>query len=134
MLSDVAIELEDSTLKSPFAGRVVQRMLDEGAMASSLAPVLRIIEDSLEVRIGIPLKMAAGLKVESVAEILINGTTHQATVHSKLAEVDLTTRTQLVVFRLNEGSWGYRNRCAYQCPLPGSPLNGPARLLVTQPP
>jgi len=72
MLAGVKLDLEDSTLRAPFAGRIAARFIDEGTVVMPQTPVLRLVEDdALEARIGLPADVAASLEP---------GTEHDVTV------------------------------------------------------
>ncbi|MFT5091915.1 MAG: multidrug efflux pump subunit AcrA (membrane-fusion protein) [Planctomycetaceae bacterium] len=105
MLADIAIEIEDSTLKSPFAGQIAERLVDEGAILSPSTPVLRIVETGVvEARIGLPARVAARLKVGMHQSVRIDGLQFSTSVHALSPEVDLVTRTRLVILRFPAGT------------------------------
>jgi multidrug efflux pump subunit AcrA (membrane-fusion protein) len=105
MLADIGIEIEDSTLKSPFAGQVSERLVDEGAILSLATPVLRVVETGVvEARIGLPTGVAARLKVGMPQSVLVDGQRFTTNVHALSPEVDLATRTRLVILRFLEGA------------------------------
>ncbi len=105
MLADIGIEIEDSTLKSPFAGQVSERLVDEGAILSLAKPVLRVVETGVvEARIGLPTGVAARLKVGMPQSVLVDGQRFTTNVHALSPEVDLATRTRLVILRFPEGA------------------------------
>lgn len=105
MLADIAIEIEDSTLKSPFAGQIAERLVDEGAILSPSTPVLRIVEAGVaEARIGLPASVAVRLKVGMHQSVLVDGQRFSTSVHALSPEVDLATRTRLVILRFSAGT------------------------------
>lgn len=105
MLADIAIEIEDSTLKSPFAGQIAERLVDEGAILSPSNHVLRIVETGVvEARIGLPARVAVRLKVGMHQSVRVDGQQFSTRVHALSPEVDLATRTRLVILRFPKGN------------------------------
>ena len=105
MQADIAIEIEDSTLKSPFAGQIAERLVDEGAILSPSTPVLRIVETGVvAARIGLPASVAARLKVGMHQSVLVDGQRFSTSVDALSPEVDLATRTRLVILRFPSGT------------------------------
>lgn len=105
MLADIAIEIEDSTLKAPFAGQIAERLVDEGVILSPSTPVLRIVEAGVaEARIGLPTSVAARLKVGMHQLVFVDGQRFSTSVHAMSPEVDLATRTRLVILRFAAGA------------------------------
>jgi len=101
-LDDLAIDIEDSTLLAPYAGRVAERLSDEGKVVAPGEPILRIVESSaLEARIGLPPATASRLSRRQEVDVIVNGQSWPATVDDMLPEVDPSTRTRLVIFRLD---------------------------------
>ena len=75
------VDVRDSRLVAPFDGRVADRMIDEGSIASPETAVLRIVEsEPVEAVVGLPPRRAATLRVgdpvrltmEDVGENAIN--------------------------------------------------------------
>lgn len=100
-LENVAVQIKQSTLVAPFGGTIVARYLDEGAIATPQAPVLRLVEDtSLEIRIGIPVEFVNAVPVGSTYEILVERSPVNAVVVSVLPEVDRSTRTRIALMDL----------------------------------
>ncbi|MEO1496570.1 MAG: efflux RND transporter periplasmic adaptor subunit [Planctomycetota bacterium] len=102
-VADIRHQLEDTVLLAPYAGRVVRRRLDEGAVVSIGQTVFEIIEDAaLEAWIGVPPRAAQTLSTGDQLYVEIDGTRHSATVRSIRAELDPQTRTRNVVLRLSD--------------------------------
>lgn len=102
-IDDVDVSIEDSTLRAPFAGQISRRYVDEGAVVSMGSPVFEIIETSaLEARIALPVSTASRIDQQKEHRILVGGETYRATLHSILPDVDLATRTRMVVYRLED--------------------------------
>lgn len=101
-ITDLEITIAKSTLKAPFTGAIALRYLDEGTVVESSKPIIRLVEDSQpEVKIGVPIDIAAKLLSGSQQSLEIGGKTYPAKVKSSLPEVDPATRTRTVVLQLN---------------------------------
>ena len=101
-IADLEITIAKSTLKSPFSGIIAVRHLDEGTVAENGQAIFRLVSESQpEVRIGVPINVAAQLSSGSRQVVKIGGKTYQAHVKSVLPEVDPATRTRTVVLRLD---------------------------------
>lgn len=99
--TEVALEL--SRLHAPYDAIVVRRRLDEGSVAGAGASVLSIIEAGVrEVQIGAPPEVAAALDPER-AYVVENGDLEiEARLTHVLPELDPMTRTQTVVFEIDD--------------------------------
>lgn len=98
LLASVAVQIEQSTLIAPFAGTIVARHLDEGAIASPQQPILRLVEDGqTEIRIGLPTEFVDAVSAGSTHQVVIGGSPIAAKVSSVLPEVDHTTRTRIAL-------------------------------------
>ena len=99
-IADIDVTIAKSTLKAPFDGIVAKRELDEGTVTNAAQSVIRLIENiAPQARIGIPTNVVE--KLQSGTQTLkIGSQEYRATVASILPEVDLNTRTQVVVFNL----------------------------------
>lgn len=101
-MRDLELDVEDSTVLAPFAGRVSQRMIDEGTFVSPGQSIVEIMETNvLEARIGLPMSAVKKFTEGGSVEVVVDG--ESATGHFSHAQpaVDLQTRTRLVVFRLD---------------------------------
>ena len=106
-LADVSHDLDDAILLAPFAGRVSQRFLDEGTVVAPGTAVFELLDDDhLEAWVGLPTSSSAGLQVGEQYRLIVEGKTVDAQVYSKAPDVDRTTRTQNVIFRLAAPSQG----------------------------
>ncbi|MGF1480030.1 MAG: efflux RND transporter periplasmic adaptor subunit [Cyanophyceae cyanobacterium] len=104
-IADLDITIDKSTLKAPFDGIVAARELDEGAVANASQSVIRLLENAApEARIGMPTRIVAGLEIGSSQTLKLGSQTYKATVASILPEVNLNTRTQIVVFQLGRSA------------------------------
>ncbi len=96
------IDLADSVIKAPFAGRVGRRLLDEGAIVGAGEPVLRIVEtDAVEAWIGVPVAAASRLETGSRQQLEVAGRAITATVSAVMPQLDATTRTVQVVLAVD---------------------------------
>lgn len=101
----IAVELEKSELRAPFAAVVAARHLDVGAVIGVGQPVLELLQAGpLEVRVGVPARFLSRLAVGDLATVRIE----EAPVRGRIAriaprrrEVD---RTVDVVLTVPEGS------------------------------
>ncbi|MEM7593018.1 MAG: efflux RND transporter periplasmic adaptor subunit [Cyanobacteria bacterium P01_A01_bin.83] len=100
-IADIDVTIDKSTLKAPFSGIVAKRELDEGTVANAGQSVIRLMENAApEARIGIPTNVVRKLQIGSTRTLKIGSQTYEAKVASILPEIDLSTRTQTVVFKL----------------------------------
>ncbi|MEM7579194.1 MAG: efflux RND transporter periplasmic adaptor subunit [Cyanobacteria bacterium P01_A01_bin.80] len=100
-ISDLQINITKSTIKAPFAGIVSARQIDEGTVVNTGQAVVRLVENtSPEARIGMPTTVVNRLRVGSPQRVQINNQTYSARVASILPEVNSSTRTQVVVLKL----------------------------------
>lgn len=98
----IEIDLEKSVLRSPFNGRVSQRLMDEGVVVSGGQSVLRLVEGGqLEARIGVPVEMANRLTVGSQQSIQVGNQSYPAQVTALLPELDTNTRTVTIVLQFD---------------------------------
>jgi RND family efflux transporter MFP subunit len=100
-ISDLEITIAKSTIKAPFAGIVSARLIDEGTVVNTGQTVVRLVENtSPEARIGMPATVVNKLRIGSPQKVEINNQTYSATVASILPVVNPSTRTQIVVLKL----------------------------------
>ncbi|MEO1590878.1 MAG: HlyD family efflux transporter periplasmic adaptor subunit [Cyanobacteria bacterium J06632_22] len=97
-IAEVDINISKSTLRAPFAGVVASQQADDGMVVGAGQSVLRLLESATpEVRVGMPVDAASQLSVDDEKAITLGGQTYEARVTAVLPEVDLQTRTQMVV-------------------------------------
>jgi len=102
-LDRVDIDLAQSTLLAPFAGAIIHRAADEGAILAPGAPVVRLIErGAMEVRVGVPPSVAAHLHVGDAHTVEIDGTRFEALIGAVHEDVTRDTRTVTVVLPLSD--------------------------------
>ncbi|MEO1593290.1 MAG: efflux RND transporter periplasmic adaptor subunit, partial [Cyanobacteria bacterium J06632_22] len=100
-IRSVDVALSKSTIYAPFAGRVSQRLLDEGAVVGPEQSVLTLVEGTvLEARIGVPATVAAGLSSGSPQTVEVNGQAVEGSITALLPELDETSQTVTVVVSL----------------------------------
>ena len=100
-ISDLQITIAKSTIKAPFAGIVSARQIDEGTVVNAGQAVVSLVENtSPEARIGIPATVVNKLRVGSNQKVEINNQTYSARIASILPVVNPSTRTQVVVLKL----------------------------------
>ncbi len=100
-ISDLEINIAKSTIKAPFAGIVSARQIDEGTVVNTGQAVVRLVENtSPEARIGMPATVVNKLQIGSPQKVQINNQIIAARVASILPEVNPSTRTQIVVLKL----------------------------------
>lgn len=106
-LRSVAIDLEKSELRAPYAGMISRRYLDEGSIVSPGTPVLGLIEsDRMELRVGVPAEMADDLTAGGALEVRIpSGETIEAAVLRLSPRRDARTRTVDVLLAAPEGTF-----------------------------
>ena len=101
-LQEIEIQIEKSSIAAPFAGKIVSRDVDPGTIATASMPVLKIVDvNNLEALIGIPIETAQGLSIDEEYSILVGEDRYVAKLIAKIQELDLTTRTQNLIFELN---------------------------------
>jgi RND family efflux transporter MFP subunit len=97
-LERVDIDIADSTLEAPFAGAIIRRSADEGAILAPGAPVVSLVESTaMEVRVGVPSELAGRLAVGDVHTVEIAGKRYPAPIGAILEDVDADTRTVMVI-------------------------------------
>ncbi|MEA5593342.1 efflux RND transporter periplasmic adaptor subunit [Rivularia sp. UHCC 0363] len=104
-ISDLQINIAKSTIKAPFSGIISARQIDEGTVVNPGQAVVRLVENiSPEARIGMPTTVVNKLRVGSSQTVEINNQTTAARVASILPVVNPSTRTQVVVLKLESST------------------------------
>lgn len=104
-IADLEITIGKSSLKAPFSGTIARRNFDEGTVVEAGKSIVRLTEDSQpEVKIGVPLDIAATLQPGSEQPVEIGEATYSAKVKAVLPEVDPATRTRTVVLQLGSAA------------------------------
>ncbi len=101
-LADLDIEISDSTLVAPYDGQIAKRFIDEGTVVAPAQPILKIVETSeLEAHIGLPSEVASTLAPGEKFNAIVGNASWSVEVDRLLPDVDLQTRTQVVIFRFD---------------------------------
>jgi len=94
---EVAIEL--SSIRAPYDGHVVARLVDEGTVVSGGQPIFRLLESaSLEAHIGIPPDILKGVDEGAIYQVDVRGELYPAVLSQVVSEVDAETRTVNAIF------------------------------------
>ena len=102
-LRGVEVELETSVLKAPYAGTVIERLVDEGVAINSGTPLLTLVEDGIKrVRAGLPPEVAAPLSPGMLAPVEVGATTTMARLRALVPALDAATRTIPAVFEIDD--------------------------------
>ncbi|MEL6555382.1 MAG: biotin/lipoyl-binding protein [Cyanobacteria bacterium J06621_11] len=97
----IDISLDKSVLYAPFAGRVSQRLIDEGSIAVGSQQVIRLVESSvIEAKIGVPAQVAQRLSVGTQQALQVGTRTYRALITAKLPEVDEASQTVTIVLEV----------------------------------
>jgi len=73
-IATVEVDIEKSTLRSPFAGIVARRLVDEGQVVAAGAPVFDVYERvEAEARIGVPARVASALRRDQRVMVRVRG-------------------------------------------------------------
>lgn len=100
-LAEIKVSLGKCKLMAPFDAVVSERFLDPGSIAQPSGAVVKLVEEShLEAWIGLPVDIAVKLKVGDVFDLELGSQTVSAVVGAKISEVDPSTRTQTIIFKL----------------------------------
>ncbi len=99
---DVAIDL--SKLTAPFDGVVTRRHVDEGSIVGAGAPVLSLIDEKREVRVGVPVGKRDQVQIGATYQIDIEGRDHDCVLARVVETVDPATRTVEGIFELPRDS------------------------------
>ncbi|MBN2294545.1 MAG: efflux RND transporter periplasmic adaptor subunit [Pirellulales bacterium] len=104
-LAELVIGIENSTLTAPFDGKIAERQVDEGAIVTPHAPILKIVEDrKLEAWIGLPSAVATGLKKGQPHVVFVGKRSYPAKIGAILPELDPSTRTRTVMLELDDSA------------------------------
>ncbi|MEM1287441.1 MAG: efflux RND transporter periplasmic adaptor subunit [Pseudomonadota bacterium] len=98
-LTAVDVRLSKTELIAPYSGRIGDRDLDLGAVASPGLAVLTVLEDGpTRFRVGIDPSLAEELKLGTTAQIVSGFGTHDAVLAQVTPELDAATRSRVVYF------------------------------------
>lgn len=100
-LEGIAIDLEKSEVRAPFAGRVAARMLDEGTVVATGGPVVELLETTApRARIGLAPEVAAELEVGGRYTVDYRGIARPARLVTLRPDIDPANRTVEAIFDL----------------------------------
>ena len=100
-LDQLAIDLDDCIIRSPFDAIVSERIVDLGVIVTPAHVILKLIQETHpEAWIGLPPKAASRLKAGSSHKLFVEGRPIDATLRSILPELDTQTRTQTAIFAI----------------------------------
>jgi multidrug efflux pump subunit AcrA (membrane-fusion protein) len=99
-LSALQVDFQDSVLRAPFDGRVLERNLDEGTVVQPGRPVFVVAETStLEARIALP----QGQPVPQRPELTIGGRAVVGRLLGKVPQVEKATNTAVIRYAVSAG-------------------------------
>jgi len=102
-IADIDVDISKSTLTAPFNGIVAARQVDEGVVVGAGQSVVQLVENEApEARIGMPENAARRLQTGDAVTVNVGAERYGATVKTVLPEVNPDTRTQVVVFQLEQ--------------------------------
>ena len=92
------IDLRDTEVRAPYAGTIVERLVEAGAYVQIGAPLVRMLGDrSLEVEADVPFQHLTGLAIGTEVGITLDDETrHSAVVRAMLPTENPLTRTRTV--------------------------------------
>ncbi|MEO0852837.1 MAG: HlyD family efflux transporter periplasmic adaptor subunit [Cyanobacteria bacterium J06648_11] len=104
-IASVDVDLDKSILRSPFAGRIATRHVDEGAVTDAGQPIVSLLEGgAVEARVGVPTAAIASLPDGSRQVIRVGDRSYDAMVKAVLPALDASTRTATAVLTLDPGA------------------------------
>ena len=99
------VQRDLSIVTAPFDGVVTARHADEGAIAQPGQPVLDIVEsEALEIRVGLPQAIAAGLQAGEAHRFMLEGQPLDAVFRTSTGVIDRQTRTVTALFDLDNAA------------------------------
>lgn len=104
-LRGIAIDLDKTVLRAPYAGTVASRAVDEGAFVGAGTPVVELLEDQPpRIRVGLSSDQAERLTPGGEYAVEINGRTVPVRLNAVRPDVDPQTRTSVALFDLPAGA------------------------------
>ncbi|MEL7498933.1 MAG: HlyD family efflux transporter periplasmic adaptor subunit [Planctomycetota bacterium] len=102
-LKEIDVAIAKSTLRAPFTATVTRRYVDPGSIAQPSRAVVKLVEeDHLEAWIGLPVDVAADIDLGSAVYLNVEGKQISATTSTRISEIDPVTRTQTVIFKIDD--------------------------------
>ncbi len=97
----VRVQIDLAKITAPFAGVIVARSADEGAIAGPGIPILELVEsDQLEARIGLPSSAADRLVPGNSYELISDAGPVSAILESVTGVIDPNRRTVMATFSI----------------------------------
>jgi RND family efflux transporter MFP subunit len=110
-VADARLQLEDSTLRAPYAGVIAQRLVDEGQSITVNKPVVRFQNTGVvDIVVDVPeAVMASGIRSPNIASMVaeisgVPGRKYPVRITEVAQVADPTTQTFPVRFQLKPGS------------------------------
>ncbi len=101
-LAAVELDIEKSLIAAPFAGRVTERTLDEGAILAAGTPVLTVIETAApRLQVGLPDARARGLDTGDAVTVRYGGTDMPGKVIAVRPDVHAATQSVVTFVELS---------------------------------
>lgn len=95
------LDLEDGKLLAPFAGKIAERLLDEGTVVSPGTAAFELVDDQhLEAWVGLPPAIAADLVLGETYTATVQDKRFRMKLRSLRPSLDELTRTQNAVFEI----------------------------------
>jgi RND family efflux transporter MFP subunit len=108
-LSETSARLSDAKILAPFAGRVLERKVDPGVLASPGTPLLTVEEEgALHVEVPLAESRASSVALGDAAEVFLDQRTEKGTITEIVPSVDVASRAFLVKVGLPDGIAGLR--------------------------
>ena len=98
-IAAVDLDLARSDLRAPYSGTISRRFVDEGSVVQWGKPIVRVLEDRRETRVGVPVHIAASLAVGSMLPVEIDGVSYPMRVSAVLPDANLQTSTVIVILK-----------------------------------
>ncbi len=99
-LASVEVAIDLAKLTAPFDGVVTARHADEGTILAGGAPVLSLIDERREVRVGVPVGKRDALEIGAIYPIEIEGQDYDCRLARIVDSVDAATRTVEAIFEV----------------------------------
>lgn len=101
-LEQIAVDIDRTTIRAPYAGQVSRRLLDEGQIVAAGTPVLQVLEHAQsQVRVGVPPDLVADLpNTGGAVSVIINDHEHHGLVAALLPDRDPRTRSRIALINL----------------------------------
>ena len=108
-LDRITVDIDKANLKAPYAGTVVRRFNDPGAVVSAGQPIFALqSSDAPEARIGISPEASVSLVPGDAYTLIVNGNPAKATLKTIVPRRDEKTRTLDAIFSLETATMAVR--------------------------